>query len=78
METDRRERYRWRMQSVKTGWGVEAPGTKEGKDQLLKMRKADKQKFKWCRIYLMEQLVPSVIEYYKPFRLTQGKIFGIF
>ena len=73
-----KERFRWRMQSTRTGWGVEAPGDAGGKKELLKLRKKHNEKFKWCRIYLMEQMVPSVIEYYKPFRLTSGKIFNIF
>lgn len=78
MVIHKREKYRWRMQSLKTGWGVEAPGTPEGKKELLKMRKKDRTKFRWCRIYLVEQLVPSVIKYYEPFRLTHKKPFKLF
>ena len=62
--------FRYRMQSLKTGWGVEAPPTCEGVRLLERMRRKEKQKFRWCRIFLVEQIEPTVVEYYKPFLLT--------
>lgn len=62
--------YRYRMQSLTTGWGVEAEPTQEGKDQLVKIRKNQRSKFKFCRIFLTRQLIPSHHTCLEPFRLT--------
>ena len=65
--------YRYRMQSLKTGWGIEAEPTKEGKKSLVKIRRKQKDKFKYCRIYLARQLIPSHHQYLEPFRLTSRR-----
>lgn len=65
--------YRYRMQSLKTGWGIEAEPTREGKNTLKKIRKQQKDKFKYCRIYLARQLIPSHHGHLEPFRLIYLK-----
>ena len=64
---------RYRMQSLRTGWGVEAPATREGKEQLKTLRKKHKDKFKWCRVYLLQQQHPEVTKVLTPFQLTNRK-----
>lgn len=64
---------RWRMQSLKTGWGVEAPYSVEGKEQLERMRAKYKDKFKYCRVYKMLQMTTSETEFFVPFQLTYGR-----
>lgn len=65
--------YRYRMQSLKTGWGMEGEPTEEGKRKLSRIRKQDPVRFKYCRVYLMRQLIPSHHKLYEPFRLTSIK-----
>ena len=65
--------YRYRMQSMRTGWGIEAEPTEEGKKQLMKIRKQQKDKFKFCRIYMARQLIPEHHDLLVPFRLTSLK-----
>lgn len=65
--------YRWRMQSLKTGWGMEADPTPEGKKELEKARRAKKHMFKYCRIYKVMQELPSTIRKLEPFQLTVRK-----
>lgn len=62
--------YRYRMQSLKTGWGIEAEPTPEGKRQLEWFRKKQRDKFKFCRIFLTRQLIPDHHKLLEPFRLT--------
>jgi len=69
--------YRWRMQSLKTGWGMEAEPTSDGKKALTRERKKQKDKFKYCRIYKVMQELPSTIAFLEPFRLTNRKFFSI-
>ena len=64
---------RWRMQSLKTGWGVEAENTPAGKKELHKMRRRQKEQFKYCRIYRVRQLLPENTKLMAPFQLTQKK-----
>jgi hypothetical protein len=64
---------RYRMQSLRTGWGVEALATPEGKQELLRLRKEQKDKFKWSRIYLVRQTHPEVNRVGVPFELTHRK-----
>lgn len=64
---------RYRMQSVRTGWGMESPATKDGKKQLLAARRADPEKFKWCRVYLVQQTHPTTVPLGRPFELTHRK-----
>ena len=62
---------RWRMQSLRTGWGIEAPFNEEGRKKLLKIRRTQRDKFKWCRVYAMQQMFPEIMPgYFTPFRLT--------
>jgi len=65
--------YRYRMQSLKTMWGVEAEPTPEGKKQLEQLRRQNPGKFKFCRIYLMKQLIPEHHKYLEPFQLVSIK-----
>ena len=66
---------RWRMQSMRLGWGVEAPFTAEGKKELVKLRKQHKDKFKYCRVYKMIQMWKSPTELYVPFQLNYDKVY---
>jgi hypothetical protein len=61
------------MQSLRTGWGIEAEPTQEGKKQLIKIRKQMKDKFKWCRVYMARQLIPEHHDFLIPFRLTSRR-----
>jgi len=64
---------RWRMQSVRTGWGVEAPYNEEGRKHLEEIRKKQKDKFKYCRVYKMLQMTTTETEFFVPFELTFGR-----
>jgi len=61
---------RYRMQSLKTGWGVEAPNNIEGKKSLAQLRRQEKEKFKYARIYLVQQTHPEAFRLCEPFQLT--------
>jgi hypothetical protein len=61
------------MQSLKTGWGIEAEATREGKKKLERIRKKNPERFKYSRIYLVRQLIPLHHDYCEPFRLTSIK-----
>jgi len=69
--------YRWRMQSLKSGWGMEADPSPDGKKALIKQRRAQKSKFKYCRIYKVMQELPSTIGMLEAFRLTHRKFYSI-
>jgi len=66
-------RYRYRMQSLKTGWGMEGEPTPEGKTELEKVRKQHPAQYKFSRIYLAKQMIPFHHDVYRPFRLTSIK-----
>lgn len=65
--------YRYRMQSIRTGWGVEAEGTLKGKEELLKVRRKSPEMFKFCRVFLTRQFIPSHHDYLEPFKLTSRR-----
>lgn len=66
--------YRYRMQSLRTGWGIEAEPTAEGKKELTKIRRQHPDKFKFCRVFMTRQFIPSHHDLLVPFRLTtRGK-----
>lgn len=66
--------YRYRMQSLRSGWGVEAQPTQEGKKQLEQIRKQNPDQFKFCRPFLTKQIIPSHHPFLEPFLLTtRGK-----
>jgi len=64
---------RYRMQSLKTGWGIEGPPTPEGKKKLEQIRKDYPDMYKFCRVYLVKQLIPFHHGLYVPFRLISLK-----
>lgn len=68
-----RAQYRYRIQSLKTGWGVEAEPSEIGKKQLVKIRKEHPDKFKFCRVYMAKQMLPFHHACLEPFRLTSRK-----
>jgi len=70
-----RAEKRYRMQSTKTGWGVEAPFSDYGKQELRKIRRKDREKYKYCRIYVVNQMCPDAKPLYTPFKLTSRKYF---
>jgi len=61
---------RWRMQSLRTGWGMEAEPTAEGRKYLEQQRRAQKDKFKFCRLYECLQAMPDRVPLRKAFQLT--------
>lgn len=65
--------YRYRMQSLRTGWGIEAEPTQEGKKALIKIRAQQPEKFKFCRVYMTKQLVPYHHDCLVPFKLTSRR-----
>jgi len=67
---------RYRMQSNKTGWGIEAPYSDYGKQELHTLRRKEKEKYKYCRIYVVNQIHPEVVPLYEPFKLTFRKFFS--
>lgn len=64
---------RYRMQSLRTGWGVEAELTAAGKKELERIRKKNPKKFKFCRVYPVRQMMPSHEKFLEPFKLTHRK-----
>ena len=65
--------YRYRMQSLNTGWGIEAEATQAGKKELIKIRAKHPDKFKYCRVYMTKQLIPFHHDCLVPFKLTSRR-----
>lgn len=63
-------KLRYRMQSLKYGWGMEAEHTPEGKKELERARKENPDKYKYSRIYRVVQLQAGDIPLLTPFKLT--------
>jgi len=61
---------RYRLQSLRTGWAVEAPQTEEGTRMLKKLRKKHPDKFKYCRVRILLQMHPEEVPIGVPFELA--------